>query len=203
MVIYCNGIRSRRKRMQLAELLFKLHIGVRVVTETHLRKEEMKQLKFLHYVVVNDFSRVAAGKIGGGVLIMARNLSKASRCTLQMTESRRLELCSIKLFPTTSPLSTILLTGIYIPPKVTKDIKLPLLLDLSRQIGNREGGITMSRVLAGDFNTTSGVEPRSGTLAFRWPWSSHDQRDILHRQNPLRPRRIYFLRISPPRLPGE
>ena len=149
MVIFCNGIRSRRKRLQLAELLFKLHIGARVVTETHLRKEEMRQLKFLHYVVVNDFSRVAAGKIGGGVLIMAQNLLKPSRCSLQMTESRRLELCSIKLFPTTSPLSTILLTGIYIPPKVTKDIKLPSLLDLSRQIGNREGVITMSRVLGG------------------------------------------------------
>ena len=62
MVINCNGIRNRYRRILLAELLYRLHIGVCIITETHLRKEEVKQLKFLHYTVVSDYSRVTTAE---------------------------------------------------------------------------------------------------------------------------------------------
>ena len=52
----CNGIRRRRKRLQIVELLFANRIGAAIATETHLRREEVKRLRFSHYAVVNDSS---------------------------------------------------------------------------------------------------------------------------------------------------
>ena len=87
MVINCNGIRKRNKRIQLAELLYKLHIGICVITETHLRKIEVDQLKFLHYVVISEYCRETEGRIGGGVIIIVHNLFKASRFELSVQDS--------------------------------------------------------------------------------------------------------------------
>ena len=141
--------------MKLAELLFKLNIGICIITETHLRKIEVDQLKFLHYVVISEHCRETEGRIGGGVIIIVHNLFKASRFTLNMPESHPFEMCSARLFPTTSPQSTILITGIYIPPKATKEVTMPLLLNLGRSVKNETADMTFSRVIAGDFNTTS------------------------------------------------
>ena len=68
----CNGIRRREKRLQLGELRLTNRIGVAIITETHLRIEEVKRLHSSYHAVVNDSSRVTDGKIGGGVLPMVR-----------------------------------------------------------------------------------------------------------------------------------
>ena len=68
--VNCNGIRKKYKRLILEKLLFDLNIGICVLTETHLRKQELDQVKFTSYIVVSESCRVARNKIGGGVLIM-------------------------------------------------------------------------------------------------------------------------------------
>ena len=68
MVINCNGIRQKHRRLRLAALMFTLRVGICIITETHLRKVEVDQLKFKNYSVVADYSRETVGRIGGGSL---------------------------------------------------------------------------------------------------------------------------------------
>ena len=68
MGVNANGIRTKRKRLMLHRLLRALRVGVGVVTETHLRKGDIKGLSFPDYYVRGDFCRPTpvGERIGGG-----------------------------------------------------------------------------------------------------------------------------------------
>ena len=52
--------------MHLEELLCAKIIGSAVAAETHLRGEEVERLRLNHYAGINDCSKDAVGRIGGG-----------------------------------------------------------------------------------------------------------------------------------------
>ena len=76
--VNCNGLRGHRRRRALGRLLAVLRAGVRVVTESHLRRGDSKMLQcpdFPDHAVVSSFCRKAKNKkIGGGVVIMAHTI---------------------------------------------------------------------------------------------------------------------------------
>ena len=61
-----SGLRRRRKRLLLANVLVKLKIGVLVSTGGRLRQGCLKPLDFGHYALASSASRKTRGKIGGG-----------------------------------------------------------------------------------------------------------------------------------------
>ena len=93
--INCNGIRKRARRLQLAELLRKLRIGVRLVTETHLREEKISHLHFTYYAVVPEYCRQEEGKIAGGVLIPVHHAFRADRFDDFNVATKAVEHCAI------------------------------------------------------------------------------------------------------------
>ena len=77
--------------MQASKLLYGLQIASRLVTETHLGKHEVGQLRFSHYAGPNDYGRTPKGKIGGGVPTAARHLSRAADCFLSVPDDNRVD----------------------------------------------------------------------------------------------------------------
>ena len=61
-----SGLLQRRKRLLLANVLFKLKIGVLVSRGDHLRQGCLKLLNFAHYSLTFSLSQKTRGKIGGG-----------------------------------------------------------------------------------------------------------------------------------------
>ena len=51
----CNGISRRPGRQQVEESLFANRLGFAIITESHLRKEEIELLRSDHYLVVSDY----------------------------------------------------------------------------------------------------------------------------------------------------
>ena len=73
MNINSNGIRSKKKKMFLRNILNDLRAGVRAVTEAHLRTRDLDYKQSRNYNAKAVYCRPAPvrARIGGGVLIWA------------------------------------------------------------------------------------------------------------------------------------
>ena len=144
--------------MELPGLLVKLRIGVCVITETHLRYHDVSRINFGSYEIVAKYCREVEGRIGGGVMILVRKQFKADIAEIVKTELEGLELCSIKLYVSSSESMTMLFTGLYIPPRITPDLTAGNLESISRPQINSKTRDKYSHLLTGDLNTTSWSE---------------------------------------------
>ena len=61
-----SGLLQRRKRLLLANVLFKLKMGLLVSTGGRQRQGCLKLLNFAHYALAFSSSRKTRGEIGGG-----------------------------------------------------------------------------------------------------------------------------------------
>ena len=73
LAINVEGIRMKHKRLALEEKLLERHIDICIVSESHLRKADLKRITFENYTIVADYCRKTRTQIGGGVVIMVRN----------------------------------------------------------------------------------------------------------------------------------
>ena len=78
LVVVCvnmNGLRTKNKCITLGKLMFDLWAGVCIVTETHLREEELGRVRIEHYHTLADYCRPTpiGERIGGGVIIIVHN----------------------------------------------------------------------------------------------------------------------------------
>ena len=105
-------------------MLREQNIGACIVTGTHFRKTELDGLHFLHCAVPTDYGQRAAGKIRGGLLIPIRQDSSASKCELAARNEGCIETCSIRLPRTKALLTFMVITGVYIAPRKTKECNL-------------------------------------------------------------------------------
>ena len=98
--INANGLRTRRQKTFLNKLLTDLHVGVCVVTETHLRKKDLKTIDMENYVLLADSCRPApvGEMIKGGVIILAHAAFTAYELPSIKGLNPRLEHCAIKFF---------------------------------------------------------------------------------------------------------
>ena len=73
MGVNANGLRTNRKKRLLRKLLLDLQVGIGVISETHLREEEMEGLKIKGYNCPAHYCRPNVDGVGirGGVLILA------------------------------------------------------------------------------------------------------------------------------------
>ena len=74
-----TGVRGKNKRLGLAELSHQVIIGICATTEPYLGQTEDERLHFNARNVVGGFRRADAGRIGGGVPILAYRALKAAR----------------------------------------------------------------------------------------------------------------------------
>ena len=65
-VLNCNGLRERRKKLALSRLLYEHSASIGVITETHLRQWEVNRLQIPNYHVVTSYCRGATDRAGGG-----------------------------------------------------------------------------------------------------------------------------------------
>ena len=105
-------------------MFFGHQIGVGVLTETHLRKSELGQVWFEHYAVLADSCRMGQKKIGGGVLFLAHHRLSAAKRTLTNPAEHHIERCPVKLYLASAQRAIMILTGSYVPPKITPNLKL-------------------------------------------------------------------------------
>ena len=137
----------------MARMLFRLRIGVCVLTETHLRERDLSKFKIRHYDIISSYCRVTENRIGGGVLILAHATCNIEKYTLPGDVPSPLETCSAKLFPTMNPDAVLILTGIYIPPGQTRELSMKKLETLCEPCLADETSTPMSHILTGDLNT--------------------------------------------------
>ena len=121
--VNCNGLRRRRRRLALGHLLAVLKVDICIITESHLRKGDLKMLKggdFPEYAVISSFCRKAKNrKIGGGVVIMAHTGLTVTKGEEGEGDGEPLEVCSIFLRPERNESLRIRITGVYVPPSRT------------------------------------------------------------------------------------
>ena len=155
--INADGIRTQRKRLLLYKLLRDLQVALCVVTETHLREEELPKVRTPNYYRVAEFCREIPPGVrpGGGVLIMAhQNFStKSSPYVEEIQED--IEHCACLFFPTPNPKTALRVTGIYIPPPKIKTLTMQRLCSLSAPVTNEVTGDAFPHIMTGDFNATS------------------------------------------------
>ena len=89
------------------------------------------------------------------MLILAHQQSGASKYELPNTKGIELEHCSVRLFPTKALRSSVVVTGVYIPPRETPMLNIDLLKKLSANIHDVTTGTIISHLIGGDFNTPS------------------------------------------------
>ena len=113
-----NGLRTEQKRTTLGKLLFDLQIGVCVLTETHLRSEDLDDLSVTSYQIVADYCRpVPVGdKIAGGVLILVHIDLVADELPRLTGLLPHVEHCPCMLYPTEDAATAMRVSGVYIPP---------------------------------------------------------------------------------------
>ena len=70
-----NGLRAKNKCVMLGKLMFDLWAGVCIVTETHLREEELGRVRIENFHTLADDCRPTpiGERIGGGVIIIVHN----------------------------------------------------------------------------------------------------------------------------------
>ena len=158
--INANGIRSKRKRLLLHKLLIEIKAGVRIVTETHMRKSELRGLKIEDYYIQGQYCRDTplGERIGGGVLILIhRGISTAKIAQLKGMEPE-IEHCIVRLFPTDDPITEMRIVGVYIPPGKTRTLTRDKLFRLSEPVNNKHTEDTTPMLIVGDLNITSWEE---------------------------------------------
>ena len=155
--INVDGVRRKYKRLALLEILVEHRIDVCSVTESHLRKRELKRIKFEGYTIIGEHCRQNPGRITGGVLILVRNAVAAEVEPEPSPFGPRscIEACSIMLYPTDQQETAIKITGVYISPKRTRALTAKKFAKLSKASINNKTGEIQQHLLVGDFNTTS------------------------------------------------
>ena len=124
--INANGVRDSVKRDALALFLPDFFIDVCVVTETHLREEEVVDMKkyFLalgYRVEAQCCRKTGVARIKGGVLILIHERTSAVELGGIPLPKSPADACTICVFPTDLPRDQMRVTGVYCPPPVTKD----------------------------------------------------------------------------------
>ena len=121
--INANGIRDSAKRDALAAFLIDFCINVCVVSETHLREEDITNAKkyFLDYgytVEAHCCRNTGQRKIGGGVIILVHiGLPSVPLKKVSLPDSP-VDACSLCVCPTAKRTDHIRITGAYCPPPV-------------------------------------------------------------------------------------
>ena len=141
----------------LGKMLYDLQVGVCIVTETHLRETDIDSLKFPTYHVVAHYCRPTpkGSRIGGGVLILVHVDFVAETIPKNKTILPVIENCSVKLYPTTDPRTAVQITGVYISPSHTHQLRLEQLQNLNCAHIDQKLEDSPPLLLAGDFNATS------------------------------------------------
>ena len=152
-----NGLRTDSQRTFLGKLLVDLQVGICIVTESHLRKRDLKKLRYKNYVVLADSCRpIPLGEhAAGGVVILVHANFTASELPEIADLPKAMEHCSIKLYLTQDPRTAVRISGLYIPPSGTKKLDMPSLQLLSEPLLDPRTTDALPHIIAGDLNTTS------------------------------------------------
>ena len=133
LTINANGIRARRQRTFLEKALVDLRIGVCVVTQTHLRRKDVKKIRINDYVVLADSCRPTpvGDHIGSGVVILVHANFAPEEIPEIEGLPEHLEHCSIKFYPTANPKTVMRISGVYITPTGAEKLEIEDLTQLS------------------------------------------------------------------------
>ena len=112
LILNCDGIGKRAKRVELIELLRKLIIGVCVLTETHLRDSEVEQIGFKYSAITHIWCRKDVKRIGGGMMILAHHIFKACNFECIALDTIAIEHCAIRVYISRDPTATLLIAGV-------------------------------------------------------------------------------------------
>ena len=155
--VNANGVRTKRKRLMLHRLLRELKAGVGVITETHMRRTELKGFNIPDYYIGGECCRPTppGERIGGGVLILVHRGIVAETIEGLQDMAPTVERCAIRLFPTEDPETEMRVSGIYIPPSQTSSLTQQLLGEMGATTRGRATGEDVPHLLVGDLNTNS------------------------------------------------
>ena len=155
--INANGIRSKRKRLLLRKLLIEIKAGVRIITESHMRKTELRSLKIDDDYIQGQYCRdtPVGERIGGGVLILIhRGISPTKVAQLTGSEPG-IEHCVVRLFLTDDPMTEMRIMGVYIRPSKTRALTRDKLRRLSEPVISKITEDAIPLLIIGDLNITS------------------------------------------------
>ena len=160
MTVNCNGIYKRKKYLSLGDLLRTLQIGVCVVSESHLRRKDLRRIKIPGCVLLAHFCRIARGRwIGGGVAIMVRTTVTAEELDSGEGDDR-IESCSMYIYPEGRGGTRIKVTGVYITPRNAARLELAHLMECSgvRPEDMNDEEASTPHLIMGDLNPPSWTE---------------------------------------------
>ena len=148
-----NGLRKTEQRVALGRLIETYNVKVCVVTETNLKRRDLRLIDIAGFVVKTHYCRAVKSKVGGV-------LSNWTTTNLRLLTKRKIqhwamgaETCFIDLSPTKSKETSIRAVGVYIPGRVARKLTLETPAELpQRTTEMQEDDERTSAILAGDFN---------------------------------------------------
>ena len=152
-----NGLRKKKKRGLLGKLMLDLWTGVCVVTETHIRKEELGRAQIDNYHILADDCRATSigEHIGGEVIILVHNALAAAKEDEIPGLAPQAEHCAITLHLSNQVAKTVRLSGVYLPPLGAAATKRKSMDTILAAGSTREQEEKPAHLIAGDLNISS------------------------------------------------
>ena len=118
----------------------------------------MDGLAIPNYHVAACSCRDPSGRTGGEVSILARHSLDAEPHTSHGGVSNAAEICPVKIYPTTSSDTALLVTGMHIPPESSNALDTGRLAESRREPIAEQTQYYLSRLLTGGLNVTTWLE---------------------------------------------
>ena len=180
LTLNCNGMRDSRKRGAIARLLYTKGVSVCVLTETHLRTQEVDRLEIPNYWIAASTSRDPEGRIRGGIIILVHHGMSAAPITAHHFVGDVIEYCSAVIYPTTCEDTGLIITGVYIPPDTGIPDRREAMKPLCYTKGTGNEQIMHSQIVMGDFNVTTWLETFEEWCATEGIWALNNPETPTH-----------------------
>ena len=127
MTLNVNGLRQEDKILLLGSFLVETRVGILILTETHLTKDEARTIRIPSYYVANECSLIPdRSQMRGGVVILAHKDIVTEELSNSDNQESEVEFplygCSVLAYLHDDNLGCIKVTGVYFPPKEAKTL---------------------------------------------------------------------------------
>ena len=149
--INANGLRENARKDALAAFLIDFYINICVVSETHLRSDDITGVKkyFLDYgytVEAHCCRETGGGRIRGGVIILVHIGLPSVTLEKVPLPAAPVDACSLCVCPTAKRSDRIRITGIYCPHRFQKKWREKCIKNTCRIIlRNPEGVLSLAK----------------------------------------------------------
>ena len=186
-----DGFRDGARRLTILSCLWAWEVDIAILTETHLRDEDIFtdppghegdknkrifKIKMDNYSIADWHNRDSSeAHIGGGVLILVKHGIVCSSIDRDRLPQRPLSCCSVIVEAIRGCCDPFRLTGVYLPPPPTARVTEESVESITKQDYQEvHNNMILNHLICGDFNTTSWSEEYWEWISKAGAWELND-----------------------------